>query len=181
MALHAAGKLHRDIKPSNVKVTPTGRLVLLDFGVATEVPRVVDEAAIDDAQIVGTPRYMAPEQGTGEPPTAACDWYSVGVMLYEAFCGRPPFTGSAADVLMMKNTLDALAPSECVDDVPPELDALCVAQASSEARERPTGAEIPLSLAGRDEQPTDAASRAVECAPRPGGTRGSAPGAPRGT
>jgi len=141
-ALHAAGKLHRDIKPSNVQVAPTGRVVLLDFGVATEVPRVVEEAVTDDPLIVGTPRYMAPEQGAGESPTAACDWYSVGVMLYEALVGRPPFNGAAIDVLAMKRTLDPIAPSECVRDVPPELDALCCALLSRDARERPTGAEI---------------------------------------
>jgi serine/threonine protein kinase len=145
-ALHGAGKLHRDIKPSNVLVTPTGRVVLLDFGVATELPRTGDEATPEDPHIVGTPRYMAPEQGAGES-TAACDWYSVGVMLYEALVGRPPFTGDAIDVLTMKHTLDPLAPSECVSDVPPELDALCCALLSRDARERPTGPEIVRRLA----------------------------------
>jgi eukaryotic-like serine/threonine-protein kinase len=146
-ALHGAGKLHRDIKPSNVQVTPTGRVVLLDFGVATELPRTPDEAVADDPHIVGTPRYMAPEQGAGESPTAACDWYSVGVMLYEALVGRPPFAGEAVDVLVMKRTLDPIAPSECVGDVPPELDSLCCALLSRDARERPTGQEILRRLA----------------------------------
>ena len=146
-ALHGAGKLHRDIKPSNVQVTPTGRVVLLDFGVATELPRTLDEAGEDDLHIVGTPRYMAPEQGAGESPTAACDWYSVGVVLYEALVGRPPFAGASGDVLAMKRTLDPIAPSECVGDVPPELDALCCALLSRDARERPTGPEILRRLA----------------------------------
>ncbi len=145
-ALHGAGKLHRDIKPSNVLVTPTGRVVLLDFGVATELPRSADEATADDPHIVGTPRYMAPEQGAGES-TAACDWYSVGVMLYESLVGRPPFAGDAVDVLAMKRTLDPIAPNECVSDVPPELDALCTALLSRDARERPTGPEILRRLA----------------------------------
>jgi serine/threonine protein kinase/tetratricopeptide (TPR) repeat protein len=163
-ALHAAGKLHRDIKPSNVQVAPTGRVVLLDFGVATEVPRVVEEAVTDDPLIVGTPRYMAPEQGAGESPTAACDWYSVGVMLYEALVGRPPFNGAAIDVLAMKRTLDPIAPSECVRDVPPELDALCCALLSRDARERPTGAEILRRLGVKSSTVPAAASSEVRIA-----------------
>ncbi|HEX3769389.1 MAG TPA: protein kinase [Polyangiaceae bacterium] len=156
VALHAAGKLHRDIKPSNVKVTPTGRVVLLDFGVATEVARGSEETAGEGTQIVGTPRYMAPEQGAGEPESPACDWYSVGVVLYEALCGRPPFTGSAVDVLMMKSTLDPIPPSECVEDVPPELDSLCLSLLKRDPRERPTGPEILFRLRGHTSTTTSA-------------------------
>ncbi len=141
-SLHAARKIHRDIKPSNVLVTPEGRVVILDFGVATEVSRVVDEEMRDDHEgAVGTAAYMAPEQAF-EEPTSASDWYAVGVMLYEAIVGRTPFTGSVFEVLTMKTSVDPLAPSECVEDVPAELDALCRALLHREPAMRPTGAEI---------------------------------------
>src|SRR5882672_8255154 len=63
-ALHAAGKLHRDVKPSNVLVTHEGRLVLLDFGVATEL-RIESDVPAGGDEMVGTARYMSPEQSTG--------------------------------------------------------------------------------------------------------------------
>jgi serine/threonine protein kinase len=141
-ALHAAGKLHRDIKPSNVRVTPEGRVVLLDFGVATELSRVVDENLQEGGEMVGTARYMAPEQALSEGPTAACDWYSVGVMLYESLVGSPPFTGSAFDVLKMKSMLDPPPPSDCVDGVPGDLDALASAMLLRVPELRPSGADI---------------------------------------
>ena len=78
-ALHRAGKFHRDVKPTNVRVTPTGRAVVLDFGL------VKDYVATDlYGPTAGTPAYMAPEQVLGERVTAATDLYAVGVMMYEA-------------------------------------------------------------------------------------------------
>ncbi|HWX09646.1 MAG TPA: serine/threonine-protein kinase, partial [Gaiellaceae bacterium] len=141
-ALHAAGKLHRDIKPSNVRVTPEGRVVVLDFGVATELSRVVDENLQEGGEMVGTARYMAPEQALNEGPTAACDWYSVGVMLYEALVGSPPFVGSAFDVLKMKSMLDPPPPGDCVDGVPDYLDELATALLLRAPELRPSGPEI---------------------------------------
>jgi serine/threonine protein kinase len=145
-ALHAAGKLHRDIKPSNVRVTPEGRVVLLDFGVATELSRIADqnlrENWAEGGEMVGTARYMAPEQAVNEGPSPASDWYSVGVMLYEALVGSPPFAGSAFDVLKMKSMLDPPSPGECVDGVPADLDALASALLSRAPDLRPAGEEI---------------------------------------
>ncbi len=141
-ALHAAGKLHRDIKPSNVLVTHEGRVVVLDFGVATELRQAKDAAQRDESQMVGTARYMAPEQAFDDPPTPAADWYSVGVMLYEALTGVPPFQGSAVDVIAMKYALEASLPSESVDGVPADLDALCRVLLERAPERRPGGPEI---------------------------------------
>ncbi len=92
-ALHRAGKLHRDLKPSNALVTPEGRVVLLDFGLAAELrPKAFDREG-GPSEVVGTGPYMAPEVGLGKPVGAASDWYAVGVMLYDALAGRLPFDG----------------------------------------------------------------------------------------
>jgi serine/threonine protein kinase len=143
-ALHAAGKLHRDIKPSNVLVTLDGRVVLLDFGVAIEFAR--DKGQFEEREMVGTVSYMAPEQALDETPTPACDWYSVGVILFEALVGRRPFEGAGLDVISMKNTLDARSPSDLVDNVPPDLDELCRALLERDPGKRPSGLEVLRSL-----------------------------------
>jgi hypothetical protein len=141
-AVHSAGKLHRDVKPSNVLVTPEGRVVVLDFGVATELARADNGVAHDEGQIVGTARYMAPEQAFEEALTPASDWYSVGVMLYEALVGTTPFSGTALEVIQAKNSREVPAPSTRVDGVPGDLDALCVALLDRDPARRPGGAEI---------------------------------------
>ncbi len=155
-ALHSAGKLHRDIKPSNVRVTPEGRVVLLDFGVATELSRVVDENLQEGGEMVGTARYMAPEQALNEGPTPASDWYSVGVMLYEALVGSPPFVGSAFDVLKMKSMLDPPPPGDCVEGVPADLDALATGLLLRAPELRPSYADI-LHRLGVQQEPAAAA------------------------
>ncbi|HKC11468.1 MAG TPA: serine/threonine-protein kinase, partial [Vicinamibacteria bacterium] len=98
LALHRAEKLHRDIKPSNVLVTREGRVVLLDFGLVTELA----PEPTHTLEQAGTPVYMSPEQAAGLPLTEASDWYNVGSMLYEALTGCLPFSGQLLDVMKRK-------------------------------------------------------------------------------
>jgi hypothetical protein len=142
-ALHAAGKLHRDLKPSNVRVTPEGRVVILDFGVATDLRRRAS-AGDDEAngELVGTASYMAPEQALGEAPAPASDWYSVGAILFEAIVGQALHVGPLFEVLNTKLQVDPTPPSARVKGVPPHLDALCLELMSIDPAERPTAAEI---------------------------------------
>lgn len=126
-ALHRAGKLHLDIKPSNVLVTESGRVVLLDFG-------LVRASALDETgrpergerRAAGTPAYMSPEQAQGDPGLGPpSDWYSAGVMLWEAIVGHLPIDGDTLlETLQRKASEDIPPPSQIVRGVPPEVDAL---------------------------------------------------------
>ncbi len=89
---HAQRIVHRDVKPANIMLSTEGRVKVGDFGVARLAEGSTDGTA---ASIVGTPRYMAPEQGRGRPTTPATDVYSAGVVLYEMLSGAPPFTATA--------------------------------------------------------------------------------------
>jgi serine/threonine protein kinase/tetratricopeptide (TPR) repeat protein len=137
--LHETGKLHRDIKPSNVLVTKEGRVVILDFGLVAEVE---DKELHDSVTLAGTPDYMSPEQGAQLPISRASDWYSVGVMLYQALTGRLPFAGKFYEVMMNKQNFDPPSPSELVRNIPPELNDLCVRLLRRNPAERPSGREI---------------------------------------
>ncbi len=124
-AIHAEGKLHRDLKPSNVIVTPEDRVVILDFGlVSDQNVGGVGQTTTDDSAS-GTPLYMSPEQGAGEPATFSSDWYAFGAMLFEVLTGRPPFTGSDRKVLTQKQLEDAPKPSTIRQDIPKDLESLC--------------------------------------------------------
>jgi eukaryotic-like serine/threonine-protein kinase len=90
---HAQRIVHRDVKPANIMLSTDGRVKVGDFGVARLAEGSTDGTA---ASIVGTPRYMAPEQGRGRPTTPATDVYSAGVVLYEMLSGAPPFTATSA-------------------------------------------------------------------------------------
>jgi serine/threonine protein kinase len=88
--LHGHGTLHRDLKPPNVLVEPDGRVVLLDFGVATRFGRW-RTGRDRTAEVAGSIDYMAPELLSGATTSIASDWYSVGAVLFEALTGRPPY------------------------------------------------------------------------------------------
>ncbi len=138
-ALHATGRVHRDIKPSNILVTEAGRVVLLDFGLVTEGTR---EAQSTQA-VVGTAEYMAPEQAISGDVGPAADWYSVGVVLYQALTSRLPHRGkTAVEILLKKQQMPAAPPRQWIADVPKDLDALCEMLLSAEPGERPPVATI---------------------------------------
>lgn len=87
---HAHGVVHRDLKPSNIMRTATGRVMLMDFGLA----KPSADVSLDRQEIVGTPRYMAPEQLRGEPAREAADYFAFGCLAYELVLGMPLISAS---------------------------------------------------------------------------------------
>lgn len=92
-AAHAAGIVHRDVKPGNILIAADGCAKVGDFGIAKSLEVAAAADLTSTNQLVGTPAYVAPERVIGEPATLHSDLYAVGVVLYESFAGRKPFTG----------------------------------------------------------------------------------------
>lgn len=138
-ALHQAGKVHRDIKPSNIMVTGDGRVVLLDFGLVADVGR---DRITQANRLIGTVRYMAPEQARNAEVGSAADWYSVGVLLYTALTGSAPFSGPVRAVLTAKATQQPPPPMLRDERVPRDLSELCSQLLCINPDARPSGDEI---------------------------------------
>ena len=121
-AAHEKGIIHRDLKPDNVKVTPDGTVKVLDFGLAkawlgdaesSDAATMTRGDATRSGHVMGTARYMSPEQARGQPVDRRTDIWSFGCVLFELFSGRPAFDGPT--------TSDAIA---AVLDKDPDWDAL---------------------------------------------------------
>lgn len=162
--LHLARCVHRDIKPSNVLVTREGRVVLLDFGVISEMSDVDDEGMTRDGQMLGTPAYMAPEQ-TGSGTTGpAADYYAIGTMLFECLTGALPFKGSVLDILMDKRHAEPPNPAARLnagvtrDDRVEALCDLCQRALAPEPEQRPGYKEFLTAFSDASESSTSGPS-----------------------
>jgi hypothetical protein len=146
-AIHKHGKLHRDIKPSNVLVEASGRVVVLDFGLVRDADAPEENMTISGA-VMGTPAYMSPEQAGGEEIGPASDFYSIGVVLYQALTGRLPYTDgtTSVPVLVAKRDRDPVPPGRLAEGVPAELETLCMRLLSRAPQDRPGASEILAAL-----------------------------------
>ncbi len=98
-AAHDKGVIHRDLKPSNIKLTPDGRVKVLDFGLAKAVggePSKKPATVTQMGRVMGTPAYMSPEQARGKDPDHRTDIWSFGCIMYQMLTGRLPFEGETA-------------------------------------------------------------------------------------
>ena len=123
---HRAGVVHRDIKPSNVMVTPDGVVKVIDFGIARSLADPAAEMT-RTGTVLGTARYIAPEQVRGGTVDGRSDLYSAGCLLYELLTGRPPFIGDRPLSVAYQHVHDEPARlSTHRPDLSPALDAVLV-------------------------------------------------------
>ena len=144
---HEAGVVHRDIKPANILLCDDRRVMVTDFGIAKAA---VDADLTQDGSIVGTAKYVAPEQVTGDPVDPRTDVYSLGVVLYECLCGRPPFEADTeASTALARLHRDPLRPRQVRPSVPRSLDAITMQALSRSPDARPaTAAAMRAALLG---------------------------------
>jgi len=114
---HEMGVVHRDIKPANIMLDRSGRVILADFGIA----KILTGTKVTvTGTVLGTPAYMSPEQGMGEPGDSRSDIYSLGVVLYELATGRLPYDADTPLAVLLKHVHDPLPMPRTVNPSLPE-------------------------------------------------------------
>lgn len=136
--LHRQGLVHRDVKPANVLVTPDGKAVLTDFGLAKGFAHSV---LTRSGRVVGTIDYLAPEVILGEPATSASDLYALGCVVFEGLAGQPPFARRTAGETCLAHVRDdPPSLSELRQDVSTSLSWAAARALAKEPAERPSTA-----------------------------------------
>jgi hypothetical protein len=121
---HRRGVIHRDVKPSNILVTAGGTVKVADFGIARIVEEEDGSEVGKPGEIVGSARYMSPEQLMGKEATPRSDVYSVGVLLYHCLTGRPPFSGDVRALAQQHIHEDPTAPRKLNPKISPQMEAV---------------------------------------------------------
>ncbi|HEX8143374.1 MAG TPA: serine/threonine-protein kinase [Pyrinomonadaceae bacterium] len=148
---HSLGIIHRDLKPSNIILNERG-VCVLDFGVAkvlatTSTDKVATHATTGSGAIVGTPRYMSPEQCMGQKIDVRSDLYSLGVLLYEMLAGRPPFVDPLASAVLVKQATAQPVPlTTLCPEVPRPLAAAVHTLLAKQPENRPRSAAAARAL-----------------------------------
>jgi serine/threonine-protein kinase len=130
---HQNGVIHRDIKPANIMLARSGTVKIMDFGIAiaSDTARTMPDA------VLGSPRYMAPEQILNAPVDARTDVFALGVVLYEMLAGKDPFEGSTIPAVMHKVLhVTPPPPTSFNPDVPPALDAIVMRALAKNPQDR---------------------------------------------
>ncbi|MGM9991351.1 MAG: serine/threonine-protein kinase [Candidatus Bruticola sp.] len=140
---HSKGIIHRDLKPDNIFVTHQGKIKILDFGLAKLSLDTDLTALTRSGTALGTCTYMSPEQAEGKEATPRSDLYSIGVMLYEFFCGLTPFSAAeASEVLYMQVNRNPKPPCDVDQHIPLEISNLILRLMSKNPENRPSSAAI---------------------------------------
>ena len=148
-AAHEEGIIHRDLKPGNIFVVQRPSVPhivkVLDFGIAKLATDATDGGSpitlTEAGVMIGTPRYMSPEQCDGAPLTPASDVYSLGVILYEMLTGEPPFTGATPLSVALKHSAEApRPPREINQNIPPEIEEVVLHALEKKPADRPPDA-----------------------------------------
>lgn len=123
---HEQGVVHRDVKPGNILVNSEGQPFVTDFGLAKRLSH--DETISSEGQILGTARYMSPEQASGRTRETdqRADIYAIGVILFEMLTGHLPYRGNVRALLHQKVVEDAPSPRKLVPTIPKDLETICL-------------------------------------------------------
>jgi predicted ATPase/predicted Ser/Thr protein kinase len=150
---HKAGIVHRDLKPENIMVRDDRYVKVLDFGLArlaSSDPSSINSSSENQTKtgdVIGTARYMSPEQARGEVLGSASDIFSLGLVFYEMATKRHPFdAGSLFATLHRLSTEDPIPPSQVVPEIPQILDDLILSMLDKEERLRPSAEEVQARL-----------------------------------